>query len=140
MVILRRRVLGRLVPGTHFLKLFGGVEGVVSMSLPDQLFGISDIDSFRLPLTLAIGAIGAGMRWAFIGVESAPGEAVKDIFFGAGHITALVCVFDTEDKIALVLAREKVVVKYCPNASQVKPACGAWSKPKPDFLTHRPQR
>jgi len=110
MIVLRGGILGCLVVGTHFFELFGCIEGVVSMTLLYQLLSILLIESFRLALTLAIGSIGAGVQGALVGVESAPGEAVEDILFGPGYIAALVGVFDTEDKVAMVLAGEKIVI------------------------------
>jgi len=103
-------VLGCLVVRTHFFELFGSIEGIIGVSLLYQLLGILQIESFRLALTLAIGAIGAGVQGALVGVESAPGEAVEDILFGPGYIAALVGVFNTEDKVAMVLACEKIVI------------------------------
>jgi len=109
-VVLGGGVFGRLVVGTHFFELFGCIEGVIGVSLLYELLSVLLIESFRLALALAIGAIGAGMEGALVGVESAPGEAVEDIFFGPGYVAALVGVFNTEDKVAMVLACEKIVV------------------------------
>jgi len=110
MVVLGGGVLGCLVAGTHFFELLGGIECIIGMSLVHQLLSVLVIESFRLALALAIGAIAAGTKGAFVGVEAAPGETIEDIFLGSGYVAALVGVFNTEDEIATVLACEKVVI------------------------------
>jgi hypothetical protein len=139
-VVLGGGIFSSPVVGAHFLQFFRSVESIIGMALADQLLSILLIESFRLALALTIGAIGAGKKRTFVGVESAPGEAIEDIFFCAGYIAGLVGVFDTKDEIALVLAGEKIVVKDCPYSSQVKASGGAGGKPKPDFFAHRAQR
>ena len=85
---------------TFGFQLFGGIEGVGGGTLLDELLCVLLIKSFGFALALAIGAVGAGVKGAFIGVEAAPGEAVENIFFCSYDITALVSVFDAENKVA----------------------------------------
>jgi len=118
-VVLGGGVFGRFVLGPHFLQLLGCVEGVVGVTLINQLFGILGVKAFCLALALAIGAIGAGVEGTFVWGERAPGKAVEDIFFGSGYIAALVGVFDAEDEVALVLAGVEVIIEYGSDASEV---------------------
>jgi hypothetical protein len=80
------------------------------MSLLYQLLGVPLIDSIGLALTLPIRAETARVKGALVGIEPAPGEAIENILFGTRYIAALVGVFDTEDKLALVLSGEKIIV------------------------------
>jgi hypothetical protein len=140
MVVLGGGVFGCLIAGTHFFQLYGCIESIVSVSLPEELLSVLQIEPFGFPLALTVGTIRAGMQGAFIGVEATPGETVENILFRSGDIAALVGVFDTKNKVALVLTGKKIVIQYCPYPSEVKATGGAWREPEPDFLTHRAQR
>lgn len=104
------------------------------MAFLNEPGGILAVESLGFPFTLAIGAIFTGMEGTFVGLESTPGKAVQDILLRSLYIAALVGVFDTEDKVAFMLAGEKIIVENRSDASQVQPPCGAWCESKPDFF------
>jgi hypothetical protein len=60
--------------------------------------------------------------------------------FRAGHIAALVGVFDPEDEVAVVTTGIEVVVKDGSDAAQVKTSGGAGRKTETNFSGHRLQR
>jgi len=119
MVILRGWIPGGLVLQPHLFQLRRCVKGVIGMTVSDELIGVLLVESLGLAFTLTVRAMGAGFVRAFVGFQSAPAEAVKNILFGAFDVAALVGIFDPEYKIAAVPAGKKVVVENGPNTAQV---------------------
>ena len=68
------------------------------MPFSHQSFCIIPVQCFSF--ALAIGAVITPVLHAFIGFQSAPTQAIEDVFFGAGYITALIGVFDAEKGLA----------------------------------------
>jgi len=118
----------------HGFEFFRCVEGVVGVTGGDEALGILRVE--RLALGLAVRAVGAGTGGAFIGFETGPFEGVHDIFFGSGHIAALVGVFDAEDKISVMVAGEEIVIQNGTDAAKVEAACRAGGKADPDSFAH----
>ena len=139
-VVLRGRVVGRFMFFAHLFELFGGIEGVVGVAVPDELGGIFFIDAEGLAFALAVGAEGAALERAFVGFQATPGEAVVDVLFRARDVTALVGVFDAEDEFSAMLAGEEIVIENGPDAAQVQASGWAGGESQSDFLAHRRQR
>src|SRR5258708_99712 len=125
MAVLGGGVLRSFIFFPHCFQFFGGIEGIVGVTIFDQLLRVFGIYAESLAFALAIGAVFSFFVRAFIGVEAAPFQGVDDIFFGAGDITALVGIFDTKDEVTAMAAGKKVVVEYCTYAAQVEATGGA---------------
>jgi hypothetical protein len=102
------------------------------MSLRHELFGMATVD--LLPLTLAVGAEGTASRWTFIRDQSAPFEAVHDVFFRSRYISRLVGILYPQYEVATVPARKEEIVQNRPHSAQMQPTCRTRRKPHPDFL------
>src|SRR5205085_64976 len=93
---------------SHPVQLFRRIERVISVSVANQFFCVVAIVilSFALPVRSVVAAV----QGAFIGFETCPLQAIENIFFSTGDITALIGVFDAENKIALVLFCKQIVI------------------------------
>jgi hypothetical protein len=47
---------------------------------------------------------------ALVGLDTAPGQGLFEIFFRAGHIARLVGIFYPEDESSFMLAGKKVII------------------------------
>jgi hypothetical protein len=117
MVILRGGVLLSLVIFPHRLQFGRSIEGIVGIPLFDQFLCVGPIGRFSF--ALAVGTEGAAVLYAFIGFEPAPTQAIENIFFRSGHISALVGVFDPDNEIASVFFGKEVVVENGTNTAEV---------------------
>ena len=82
--------------------------------------GVLVVNGFTV--ALAIRPIVAAKTHAFIGQKPDPTQGVYDVTFRAGHITALVGVFDAQDELATVFARQQIVVQSGAHAADVERA------------------
>ena len=69
---------------------------------------------------LLVWAVRASFTYAFVYFNTEPCECLVDIIFGSGHETLGVGVFNTENHLAAMLAREKVVIKGCADTSDME--------------------
>jgi hypothetical protein len=115
----------------HFFKLLRRIEGIIGMTFADQLFGILTITFFSL--TLPVRAQRTTMQGALIRLQTTPGQAIENIIFGPGNISALVGIFYADNELTPVLSGKKVVEKDGPDPSQVQPPCRRRGKADPYF-------
>jgi hypothetical protein len=110
------------------------------MPLFNQLAGVFLIEAKGLALALSVRPMRAALLGAFVGFQTAPSEAVDNIFLCTGYIPALIRIFNAEDEIAPVAPGEQIVIKDRPDTPKVQSTGGAWRKSYSDFFAHRAQR
>src|SRR5688500_13025691 len=98
MIILRRRVFCRPEVITHFFKLFFGIKSIICKSILYQSLGILPVAFFSF--ALPVGSVRSAVHRAFIGLHTAPTQAIKDVLLSAFYKTGLVGIFNTYNKIA----------------------------------------
>ena len=105
------------------VQLLGRVEGVVGPSVADQLLRVGQVDGFAL--ALAVGGVRASDADSFVDLYAAPFQALDDVLLGPWDETLAVGVFDAQQEVATVVAREEVVVQGCAYSAYVQRPCRA---------------
>ena len=95
----------------------------------EQLINILLINGTSFALT--IWAILSAKGHSLVEFDAQPLERLYDIFLGSRHKTVGVGVFNTENKIALVLAGKQVVKKCGTDAANVQWSGRTWCKTHP---------
>src|SRR5690606_25105081 len=89
---------------TNGLQLFRGAEAVKGMAYIHQLLSILLVDV--LPLTLTVRTMGTTHVRAFIPFQPQPAQRFQDIFFRLTSTPYLIGIFNPQNKLAAMLARE----------------------------------
>ncbi len=114
----RRIVLEIRSGGSGGFEFGGSVERNISLSGIEEHAGVLAIDVAAF--ALLVWAVRASFTYAFVYFNTEPCECLVDIIFGSGHETLGVGVFNTENHLAAMLAREKVVIKGCADTSDME--------------------
>src|SRR5688572_6066627 len=93
----------------HLIQFFSSVECIISKTFLYKTFGILSVHV--LSFTLPVRSIFPRMLCAFIWYKSTPFQCIKNIFFSTGHKPALVCVFYSKNKIALVFFCKQIIIQ-----------------------------
>ncbi|KAF5046322.1 hypothetical protein DSECCO2_471970 [anaerobic digester metagenome] len=110
----------------EIVELFGGIKSIIGITSINELHGILMIHRFAL--ALAVRAEGTTDMRSFVEVDSAPGEAFNNVFFGAFHKARLIGIFDAEDEFSAILFRKKTIIKRRSHTAYVQRTCGAGRK------------
>ena len=110
-----------------------GAEAVVCLPLLDQLFGVLQIDTRALSLTLDIGAHASFLVRSLVVDQACFLQGTVDDLCGSLHIPLLVRILDPKQKIAPFMLRNQVRVESRPKIPHMHPACGAWRVPGSHF-------
>ena len=134
-VIVRERFAGCFGFRADRVQFVGRVESVISVARSDQLQGVFQVDLFAL--ALAVRGVRASLVDAFVDRDAAPFERLHDIALRSRYESVRIGVFDAKDKVAAVLAREKVVVQRRADASHMQGAGRTRRKTDSDFFIAR---
>ena len=118
------------------LQFFGRVEGYVGLAFLQQLVDVLLVDGTSL--ALPVGTVVATKADTLVELDAQPLERLDDILLGSRHEAVGVGVFDTENKVALVLAGEEIVIQGGAHAANMQCPCGTGCKTHPytSFFHH----
>src|SRR5579875_2428422 len=116
----------------HRLQPLRRAETSVGMAGSDQLLGIFKIDG--APLCLVIGAIRAAHVRAFVPIQPKPAEPFEDGVNGALHCTRGIGVFDADNELAPIVAREQPAKERRAEAPDVLDA--SWARRETSARLH----
>ncbi|MCY1514521.1 hypothetical protein D9M68_490660 [compost metagenome] len=108
--------------GAQLVQALGGAEAGEGMTLVHQLLGILLVD--LATLALAIRAVGATDVRALIPFDAEPAQGVIDLLLGLAGRAQLIGVFDPQDELTAVLARETQVEQGDVGGAHVRVASG----------------
>ena len=97
----------------HAFQFFLAAEAVICISLLNKLFGIFQIHACCLTLALYIRAKSAILVRSLIMEKSCFLKSTVDDIYSSLHITFLVCIFNTEDKISAFMFCDQISIKSC---------------------------
>ena len=97
----------------HALQLFLATEAVVCISLLDKLFRIFQVHTGCLTLALYIRTETAVFIRSLIMEKSGFLKGTVNDIYCSLHITFLVCIFNTEDKISAFMFCDQISIKSC---------------------------
>ena len=97
----------------HTLQFFLAAEAVVCISLLNKLFCIFQVHACCLTLTLYIRTESAVFIRSLIMDKSGFLKGTVNNIYGSLHITFLVCIFNTKDKISAFMFCDQISIKSC---------------------------
>lgn len=126
-IVLGLRVLGATLLDAHLLEAVGGAEAVVSVFVFEQCITKLRVCSQARGLLVGVMRSFSHVVWlnlfhdpfvhrsaTFVVFQASPFETIYDFLDTAFHLSGFVCVFNSENELALVLYREQVVVEGGP--------------------------
>ena len=120
----------------HGFQFFRSAEAIISISLLDKLFCIFQIKAGCLSLTLYIWSDTTVLVRSFIMNKSGVFHGTVDDIDCTFHITLLVGILNTEDKISVLVFCNKICIECCTKIADVHSSCRARCKSGSDFC-HR---
>ena len=111
-------------------------EAVISVTLLYQLFCVFQVQTCCITLALYVRAAAAVFVRAFIVNQSGLFQGAVDDLSSALYITLLVGIFNTEDKISVLVFCNKICIECCTKIADVHSSCRARCKSGSDFC-HR---
>ncbi|MCY1279971.1 hypothetical protein D9M71_54020 [compost metagenome] len=108
--------------GAQLVEAFGGAETGEGVALVHQFLGILLVD--LATLALAIGTMRAADIRAFVPLDAEPAQGIEDLLLGLAGGAQLVGVFDAQDELTAVLARETQVEQGNVGSAHVRVAGG----------------
>ena len=97
----------------HTLQFFLAAEAVVCISLLNKLFCIFQVHACCLTLTLYIRTESAVFIRSLIMDKSGFLKGTVNNIYSSLHITFLVCIFNTKDKISAFMFCDQISIKSC---------------------------
>src|SRR5690625_773520 len=119
---------------SHCFQLFRRIESIISISLRYQLFCILPIQF--LPFALPVWPVSSALFYTFIRFQTAPSQAVYKVLLCSFYVSLSICIFNTQNKVALMLAGKEIIVQYGAYSSEVQPPCWAGGKTNSYFFIH----
>ena len=114
-----------------FLQFLRRVKGYVGLAVVEKLLHVFLV--YLATLALAIRAVVAAERHAFVELDAEPFERLYDIVFCPLHETMAVGVLNAEHEFSTMLAGKQIVVQSRADSANVERTCWTWGETHPDF-------
>ena len=114
--------------GTQRIQTFLIAEAVICITLLDQLFGIFQINTLGISLTLHVGANTAILVRSFIMYQTGIFQCTVDDLQRTFLKTLLICILDTQHKTAALMLSDQVCVQCGTQIADMHTTCGAGRK------------